>query len=462
MAQETSSGYRFDTRRIHSFYDPASHQDAVAVPIYQTTAFDFESAERANRIVHYEELGNVYTRIGNPTVDLLGQRVADLDGGSAGVALGSGMAAVTYAISALTSIGDHVVVSPFVYGGTFDSFGKTLKRLGVTVDVARLPTPEAIEEAITDKTSAIFIESISNPIAYVADIEAIAKVAHAHGIALIVDNTLATPYLIKPIEFGADVVVYSATKALSGHGNVVAGVIVESGKFDYAASGKYPQLSEERLFILRDRQDKARTILEVFPTSPVIAHVLLNELPYFGAALGPVDAYLAINGLDTLSERLKKEIATAQEIADYLSRNEFVEFVNYPTLSSSETRETARRISPKGGGTVLSFGLKGNREQQIAFIDATKVFTYLANLGDVRSLIVDSAYITHAELTDEAQQLARVPKNLVRLSIGLEDPADLIEDLDQAFDKAFGTRPAADLGEKDEVSEKPVLSGAYA
>jgi O-acetylhomoserine (thiol)-lyase len=439
MADENETTYRFDTKRIHSSYDPRSHQDAVTIPIYQTTAFDFETAERANRIVHYEELGNVYTRIGNPTVDLLGQRVADLDGGTAGVAVGSGMAAVTYALAALTNIGDHIVVSPFVYGGTYDSFGKTLGRLGVSVDVAKRPTPEDIEASITDKTKAVFIESISNPIVYVSDIEGIAKVAHAHGIPLVVDNSLATPYLIKPIEFGADVVVYSATKGLSGHGNIIAGIIVESGKFNYA-NGKFPQFSDDALYLLRDRQGRNRTILEVFPTAPIFAHILLSELPYLGAALGPFDAYLALTGLDTLSERIKKQSATAEKIVDYLSHNEFVEFVNYPTLPENENYTIAQRITPKGGGTILSFGLKGTRAQQISFIDATKVFSYLANIGDVRSLIVDSAYVTHAELDDQEREEALIPSNLIRLSIGLEDPSDLIEDLDQAFAASFGKR----------------------
>lgn len=440
MAEETRTDYHFDTKRVHSSYDSTNHQDASAVPIYQTTAFDFESVERADRIVHYEELGNVYTRITNPTVDLLARRVADIDGGAGAVAVGSGMAAVTYALTALTNVGDHVAVSPFVYGGTHDSFGKTLKRLGVTVDAARIPTPEGIEAVITERTTAVFVESISNPITYVADIEGIAKVAHAHGIPLVVDNSLATPYLIKPIDFGADVVVYSATKGLSGHGNIIAGVVVEGGRFDYA-DGKYPQFSDDILHVLRDRQGKRRTILEVFPETPVVAHILLNELPYLGAALGPLDAYLALTGLETLSERIEKQDATAETIAAYLVHNEFVEFVNYPTIPGSESYETARRITPKGGGTVLSFGLKGVREQQVAFIDAMQVFSYLANIGDVRSLIVDPAFVTHAELDDRAKQVARITPNLIRLSIGLEDPSDLVEDLDQAFEKAFGRRP---------------------
>ncbi len=442
MRQQAIPTYRFDTKKVHSSYDFRAHQDAAVVPIYQTTAFNFESAERANRLVHYEEVGNVYTRIGNPTVDLLGRRVADLDGGSAGVAVGSGMAAVTYTLSALTNIGDHIAVSPFVYGGTYDSFGKTLKRLGVSVDVACSPTPEGIEASITDKTKLVFVESISNPLTYVANIEGIAKVAHAHGIPLVVDNSLATPYLIKPIEFGADVVVYSATKGLSGHGNVIAGVIVESGTFDYG-NGKFPQFSDDALYVLRDRQEKRRTILEVFPKTPIFAHVLLSELAYFGAALGPFDAYLALTGLDTLSERIKKQSASAEKVAEYLIHNEFVEFVNYPALVDSENYETAKRISPKGGGTVLSFGFKGTRKQQMVFIDATKIFSYLANIGDVRSLIVDSAYVTHAELDDRARELAHIPSNIIRLSIGLEDPSDLIEDLDQTFERALGRRPAS-------------------
>ncbi|GHT79761.1 O-acetylhomoserine aminocarboxypropyltransferase [Actinomycetota bacterium] len=410
------------------------------MPIYQSTSFDLESAARADRLVHNEELGSLYTRIGNPTVGVFEQRIADLDGGVAGLAVASGMAAVSYSLLNLTNIGDHIVAVPYLYGGTVDAFKKILPRLGITVDYAKDLTPQAIDAAITDQTRAVFIESISNPLGLVADIEAIAAVAHKHGLPLVVDNTLATPYLIRPIDFGADIVVYSATKAISGHGNIIAGVIVESGKFDYG-NGKFPQFSEERHWTLRDRNDKFRTYLEVFPQFPFTARVRSTHLNYIGAALGPFDAYLALVGLETISERIEKQLSSTRLIIEYLQQNQHVEWVSHSSLTSSANYEVAKRIAPRGAGSVFAFGFKGGQEQIDKFLDSTKLFTYLANLGDARSLIVNPPKVTHNELTAEELGLANIPDNLIRLSIGLEDPRDLIEDLDNAFKLAFKAQP---------------------
>jgi O-acetylhomoserine (thiol)-lyase len=432
---------RFDTKKIRSSYNPLEHQNALSVPIYQNTSFDLESVGKADRIVHNEQLANLYTRGANPTVDIFGARIADLDGGAAGIALASGMAAVTYALLNVTNIGDHIVTSPFIYGGTVDAFKKVLPRLGITVDYAVDITAEAIEAQIVPETRAVFIESISNPLGIVADIEALAFVAHKYGIPLIVDNTLATPYLIRPIEFGADVVVYSATKGISGHGNIIAGVVVESGKFDYG-NGKFPQFSEERHWTLRDREDNFRTYLEVFPETPFTVRIRTVLLNFIGAALGPFDAYLGLIGLETLSERLDKQLASTRTIIDYLNTKEYVEWVSYSGLPTSDNYAVAQKIAPKGAGTVFSFGVKGTPEQIETFIDATKIFSYLANLGDARSLIVNSPKVTHNELTYDELKFAHIPDNLVRLSIGLEDPLDLIDDLDQAFTVAFGPQPA--------------------
>jgi O-acetylhomoserine (thiol)-lyase len=433
---------RFDTLKIRAAYDPAAHQDAVSVPIYQTTSFDLRNAARADRLVHNEELGNLYTRIGNPTVGVLEQRVAALDGGVAGIALASGMAAVSYTLLNLTNQGDHIVASPYLYGGTVDAFKTVFPRLGIAVDYAEdLTDLDALEALITEKTKAVFVESISNPLGDVADLEALAAIAHAHGIPLVVDNTFATPYLIRPLEHGADLVVYSATKGLSGHGNIIAGVVVESGKFDYG-NGKFPQFSEERHWTLRDRDDNYRTYLEVFPDFPFTVRLRTAWLNYIGAALGPFDAYLAVIGLETLSERLEKQLASTRTIIDYLQRNEFVQWVRYSSLPESPNYKVAQKYTPKGAGSVFSFGFKGNQEQIDRFIDSVKLFNYLANVGDAKSLIVNSPKVTHTELTDEELAFAGIESNLIRLSIGLEDPQDLIDDLDQAFTAVFGRKPA--------------------
>jgi O-acetylhomoserine (thiol)-lyase len=438
---------RFDTKKVRAAYNPSEHQDAVAVPIYQTTSFDLRSTERADRLVHNEELGNLYTRIGNPTVGVFEQRVASLDGGAAGIALASGMAAVTYSLLNLTSIGDRIVVSPYLYGGTVDAFKKVFPRLGIGVDYARnLTDLEALDALIGKDTKAVFIESISNPLGEVADIEGIAAIAHRHGIPLVVDNTFATPYLIRPIEHGADVVIYSATKALSGHGNIIAGVVVESGLFDYG-NGKFPQFSEERHWTLRDRDDSYRSYLEVFPEFPFTVRLRTLYLSYIGAALGPFDGYLALIGLETLSERVEKQLANTRKVVDYLTHNEFVEWVRYGSLPTSPNYQIAQKYAPQGAGSVFSFGFKGSPRQENSFIDAVRIFSYHANVGDAKSLIVNSPRVTHNELTDKELALAGIAPNLVRLSIGLEDPQDLIDDLDQAFTVAFGRKPAVHKGQ---------------
>jgi O-acetylhomoserine (thiol)-lyase len=432
---------RFDTKKVRAAYDPSEHQDAVSVPIYQTTSFNLRSTDRADRLVHNEELGNLYSRIGNPTVGVFEQRIASLDGGVAGIALASGMAAVTYTLLNLTDIGDHILASPYLYGGTVDAFKKVFPRLGITVDYAKdLADLAALEAQITEQTKAVFIESISNPLGLVADIEALAAVAHRHGIPLVVDNTIATPYLIRPIEHGADLVVYSATKGLSGHGNIIAGVVVESGTFDYG-NGKFPQFSEERHWTLRDRDDNHQTYLEVFPEFPFTVRLRTIHLNYIGAALGPFDGYLALIGLETLSERIEKQLSNTRKIVAYLQRNEFVEWVSYSSLPESPNFPIAQKYTPKGAGSVFSFGFKGDAEQIATFINSVRFFNYLANLGDAKSLIVNPPRVTHNELTNEELKFAGIPQNLIRLSIGLEDPQDLIDDLDQAFTVAFGRKP---------------------
>jgi O-acetylhomoserine (thiol)-lyase len=434
-----SQDYRFDTLKVRGAYTPREHQFATSVPIYQTTAYELGDTERATRLIHAEEVGNLYTRIGNPTVAVLEQRVAALDGGAAGIALASGMAAVTYALLNIADYGERILVSPYLYGGTVDAFKKVFPRLGIGVDYAsaeEFDDPVALEALIKPNTKAIFVESISNPLGIVADIEALATIAHKHDIPLVVDNTFATPYLIRPIEHGADVVVYSATKGISGHGNVIAGIVVESGKFDWG-NGKFPQFTEKH-YTLRDRSDNERSFLEVFKPFPFTTRIRMVLLNFIGAALGPFDAYLAILGLETLSERIEKQLANTRLVVDYLERSPYVEWVNWSSLPSSPNYAVAQKYAPKGSGSVIAFGFKGTPEQYDAFIDATKLFSYLANVADAKSLIINTPKTTHGELTPQEQDFARIAPNLIRLSIGLEDARDLIADLEQAFEAVLG------------------------
>jgi len=436
MANELEkTTYRFDTQRLRAGYDPKEHNYAVSPPIYQTTSFDFRDVEHAKALFGLRELGNLYTRIGNPTVAVLEQRIAALDGASGAVALSSGMAAVSYTLLNVAEGGGRILTSPYLYGGSADSFKKVYPKFGITFDFAKnIENPEKLAEEIKPDTKAIYVESISNPNGVLLDIDAIAKVAHEHGIPLIVDNTVATPYLYNPISHGADIVVYSATKGLTGHGNVIAGLVLESGKFNWQ-SDKFPQFSE-KYYTLRDINDNNRSFLEVFPEAPFTGRIRFNYLNYFGAALSPFDAYLVLIGLETLSERIEKQVRNAGILAEYLKTHKSVEWVRYSGLKDSPYHELAQRDFPKGAGGILSFGFKGTTEQREAFLNSVKLFNYHVNIGDARSLIVNSPQTTHSELEPEEKKIADIPENLIRISAGLEDPADLIADLEQAFEKA--------------------------
>jgi len=426
----------FDTIKVRGGYNPDQHNHSVAVPIYQTTSFEFGDVARASRLISFEEFGFIYSRVGNPTTAVLEQRIAALDGGVAAVAVSSGMAAVTYALLNAAEGGGRILTTPQLYGGTIDSFKQIYPQFGIEIDaVANVDDPQAFENAIRPETRAIFVETISNPNAAVADLEAIAKIAHAHQIPLIVDNTFATPYLLNPIRFGADVVVYSATKGLSGHGNIIGGIIVESGKFDWG-NGKFPQFTLPA-YMLRDSAGKERSVLDAFPQFPFTARIRCIHVAYLGASLSPFEAYLALLGIETLSERVSKQVESTRKIVHYLEQHEKVAWVKYPSAQGSPYKELAAKYLPKGAGSVFTFGFKGAVEQSEKFIDSTKLFSYQANVGDVRSLIVNSPKTTHGELTEDEQRLAGIPPETIRLSIGLEEPIDLIADLDQAFTKAF-------------------------
>jgi O-acetylhomoserine (thiol)-lyase len=426
----------FDTIKVRGGYNPADHNNAVSVPIYQTAAFNLGDTDRALRLFTFSEFGQIYTRIGNPTSEVLEQRVALLHGAAGAVAVASGMAAISYTLFNVADGGGRILTTPQLYGGTADSFKRIYPKFCINIDLVENPDdPDFYEKGIHPDTRAIFIESISNPNANVADIEAIAEIAHRHGLPLIVDNTFATPYLLNPFEFGADVVVYSATKLLNGHGNVIAGLIVEGGNFDWQ-NGKFPQFTDKE-YTLRNENGVERSFSEIFPGFSFTARIRSLYLNYLGAALSPFDAYLILIGLETLSERVSKQVANTLKIVDYLESKESVAWVKHPAAKNSPYKALAKKYLPKGAGTIFAFGFKGSDAQYDKFINSVKLFSYHANVGDSRSLIVNSPKTTHGELTQAQQKLAEITPETIRLSIGLENVEDLIADLEQAFEKAF-------------------------
>ncbi len=429
--------YNFDTLKIRAGYNPLEHNNAVSVPIYQTAAYELGSTQRADALFAFESEDPLYTRISNPTVQVLENRVAALHGVDYAVAVASGMAAISYTLLSIATGEGRILTSPRLYGGAADGFPSILEELGVKYDMIDDPDdPKEFERNIQADTKAIYIETISNPLATIPDFEAIAAIAHRHGIPLIVDNTAATPYLFNPFEHGADIVIYSATKALSGHGNVIAGLVLEKGGFPFDAH-KFPSL-DKKLWFLRDKDDNSRSILDVFPEAPITGKIRAVHLNYLGAALSPFDAYLILLGVETLSERVAKQVSSAQRIVQYLDNNEHVARVHYPHAKGSRYKALAERYLPKGAGGILSFEFIGTEEEKRKFIESVKIFGYQANIGDARSLIVNPAQTTHIELTPEQREVIGLTLNTIRLSIGLEDPGDLIEDLEQAFQNVFG------------------------
>lgn len=427
---------RFDTVRIHSGYDQTQHQDAASTPIYQSAAFDLETPERADTIVSYQKAAYTYTRVNNPTVDVLEQRIAALDGGSAALAFASGSAAVFSTLLLLGEGGGNIVATPSLYGAIQEGFVHFLPKFGIEVRfVDSVNDFKDYERLIDDGTKAVYVESLSNPTLDIPDLEAISRVAHAQGVPVLVDNTVPTPYLFHPFEHGADIILYSATKGLSGHGNTVAGLVVESGRFDYDVK-RFPQLHEQ-WWKDRDLNGNARSAYDIFPQAPITFALRVYYLWFFGAKLSPFDAYLVLLGLDTLSERIDKESESAKQVAEYLRDNPHVRSVNYPNATDRSYATLAAKYFPRGLGYLLSFEFDGTAEQQDDFVKTLNIFQYEANLGDVRSLIVFPTRVTHAELEPKYLQGAGIDRNLVRVSIGLEDPQDLIDDLDQAFHTVF-------------------------
>lgn len=428
--------YDFDTKRIHAGYSSEDHFHAVNTPIYQTAAFDLGDIDRARRLWTGSESGGIYTRVGNPTVSVLEQRITELDGGSAAIGVASGMAAITYTVLLLGEGGGNIISASSLYGAAQESLTHFFPKFGITTKfVKNRNDVSEYESLIDDNTKAIYLESISNPNIEVYDFEAIAEVAHKHGVPVVVDNTIATPYLFRPFEHGADIIVYSATKGISGHGNTIAGLVVEKGDFVYSKE-RFPQF-HTKSYKMRDLQGNPRTPLELAPNAPFVSSLRVFYLEFIGATLGAFDAFLVLQGLSTLSERLEKQIATTKKLVAYLETKKEVAWVRHPFASGSTYKELSEKYFPHGAGAVFSFGFNGTREQIKTFIEALEIVSYHVNIGDVRTLIANPPETTHGELEPKLHELADIPNHLLRISVGLESADDLIADLDQAFEKAF-------------------------
>jgi O-acetylhomoserine (thiol)-lyase len=409
----------FDTVAIHGGHNGDPATKARAVPIYQTTSYLFDSTEHASKLFALEEFGNIYTRINNPTTDVLEQRVAALEGGAAALAVASGQAAVVYAILNIARSGDHIVSSASLYGGTYNAFAHTLKRFGVDVSLVDFNDTAAVVAAIRPNTKAIFAETIGNPKIDVLDVEKFAALAHEHGLPLIVDNTLATPYLLRPIDFGADIVVHSATKFIGGHGTAIGGVIVDGGKFDW---GNNPRFAAE--FVEPDPSYHGLQYAPVFGNIAYILKARVQLLRDVGAALSPFNAWLLLQGLETLGLRVERHTSNAQAVVAFLEAHPQVQSVAYPR---------SKKYLPSGGGAILTFRVKGDATRAKQVIDRLKLFSLLANVGDAKSLVIHPASTTHAQLTPEERLHSNVDESTIRLSVGIEDKRDIIADLEQAL-----------------------------
>lgn len=421
-----SKKYGFSTLAIHEGWESDPTTGAVALPIYQTSSFAFKSTEYAADLFALKEEGYIYTRMMNPTVDVFEKRIAALEGGVGALAVSSGQAAITLAVTNIAGVGDEIVSSTNLYGGTYNLFATTLKKFGINFKFVDPSNPENFKSQITDKTKALYVETIGNPKIDVADIEKIAEIAHTAGIPLIVDNTFATPYLARPIEFGADIVVHSATKFIGGHGTSIGGVIVDSGKFNWD-NGKFPELTEP------DPSYHGIRYVKDVGEAAYIVKARVQLLRDLGTALSPFNAFLFAQGLETLSLRMERHSQNALKVAEFLASHPYVSWVNYPGLKSSPYYALAQKYLPRGQGGVLTFGIKGGLKAGIKFIESLKLFTHLANIGDAKSLVIHPASTTHQQLSKEEQLASGVTEDMIRLSVGLEDIEDILEDLDNAL-----------------------------
>ena len=423
---------QFATLAVHAGQSPDPTTGSRAVPIYQTTSYVFQDADHAGRLFGLKEFGNIYTRIMNPTTDVFEKRVAALEGGVAGLATASGQAAETLTLTTLAAAGDEIVSTTSLYGGTYNLFHYTLPRLGITVRFVDADDFDGLRAAINEKTRAIYTESLGNPKLDVVDIEKLAGIAHENGMPLVVDNTTPSAALVRPIEWGADIVVNSATKFLGGHGTAIGGVIVDAGKFDWAASGRFKEFTEP------DPSYHGLSYTEAFGPLAFILKARVQGLRDTGAALSPFNAFLLLQGIETLHLRLERHSQNALAVARHLEQHPGVEWVNYPGLESSRFYTRAQKYLPNGHGAIVTFGIKGGFEAGKKLINGLSLFSLLANIGDAKSLVIHPASTTHQQLSVEEQASTGVTPELVRLSVGIEDIRDILADLDQAITAANG------------------------
>ena len=422
------SKYKFETLQLHVGQEEAdSATDSRAVPIYQTTSYVFHNSEHAAARFGLADAGNIYGRLTNSTQDVLEKRVAALEGGVAALAVASGAAAITYTIEALARSGDHIVAQKTIYGGSYNLLAHTLVPYGVETSFVDIHNLEEIENAIKENTKAIYLETLGNPNSDIPDIDAIAEIAHRHGLPLVIDNTFGTPYLIRPIEHGADIVVHSATKFLGGHGTTLGGIIVDSGNFDWKTSGKYPQIAEANPSYhgvsFADAAGKAAFVT-------YIRAILLRDT---GATLSPFNAFLLLQGIETLSLRIERHAENTKKVVEFLSNHPQVEKVNHPSLSEHPQHELYKKYFPNGGASIFTFEIKGGKDEAWKFIDSLKIFSLLANVADLKSLVIHPASTTHSQLTNEELIEQGIKQNTIRLSIGTEHIDDIIADLENGF-----------------------------
>ena len=421
--------FKFETLQLHAGQVVDATTKSRAVPIYQTTSFVFDDTQEGAELFALQKAGNIYTRITNPSTSAFEERIAALEGGVGALATASGMAALTYTILGLAHAGDHVVAASTIYGGTFNLLKETLPRYGITTTFVDIDNLEEVEAAIGENTKLVLIETLGNPVINIPDIEKIAEIAHKHRIPLVADNTFATPYLINVFSHGVDISVHSATKFIGGHGTTIGGVIVDSGKFDWAASGKFPQ------FVNEDPSYHNLSYTRDVGAAAFIVAARVQLLRDMGAALSPFNSFLLLQGLETLSLRVERHVQNAEKIVDFLVNHPKVEKVNYPKLADSPYHALAEKYLPKGVGSIFTFHVKGGEAEARKVIDSLEIFSNLANVADAKSLVVHPATTTHAQLSDSDLEAAGVTKNQIRLSIGLENADDLIEDLRLALEK---------------------------
>ncbi|MBS1324848.1 MAG: O-acetylhomoserine aminocarboxypropyltransferase/cysteine synthase, partial [Oscillospiraceae bacterium] len=420
--------FRFETKQLHTGQEnPDSATDARAVPIYQTTSYVFRNSEHAAARFGLTDAGNIYGRLTNPTQDVFEQRIAALEGGVAALAVASGAAAITYAIQNLAQAGDHIVSSKTIYGGSYNLLAHTLPEYGISTTFVDPDEEGSFEKAIQENTKAIFIQTLGNPNSNIIDIKKLSDIANAHKIPLVIDNTFGTPYLIRPIEYGADIVVHSATKFIGGHGTSLGGVIIDSGKFDWEASGKFPSITEPNSSYHGISFSKA-VGAAAFVTK--IRAILLRDT---GAAISPFNAFLLIQGLETLSLRVERHVENTKKVVEYLKNHPKVEHVNHPSLPENGYKELYDKYFPNGGGSIFTFEVKGGEEEAKKFIDNLQLFSLLANVADAKSLVIHPASTTHSQLNEEELAEQGIKPNTVRLSIGLEHIDDILFDLEEAF-----------------------------